>query len=101
MFRRRGGLAIYSFSRNSAAKNAGLRSARVMVRRQYGSREVLWPVEDPKRADIIVGVDGKAVESVDQLLNEVEKNKPGTRVSLNIIRGGERMDVPVTLLEDR
>ncbi len=101
VFRRRNGLAIYSFSKNSPAKKAGLRSARVMVRRQYGSREVLWPVEDPDRADIIVGINGKAIDSVDQLLNEVEKNKPGTRISVNVIRGGKRVDIPVTLEEDR
>jgi S1-C subfamily serine protease len=101
VFKTENGLGIFSFTRNSAAKSAGLRAAQVIVRRTYGSRKLLWPDEDPDRADVIVGINGKRIGNVDALLAEVEKNPPGTKIVVNILRSGKPMSIPVTLNEDR
>lgn len=101
VFPRRDGLGIYSFTDNSPAKKAGLKSASVIVRRQQGNRLMAWRDEDPSRADVIVGINEVAIDSVDKLLAEVEKYKPGTKISVDIIRAGRRVSVPVTLEEDR
>jgi len=101
VFPQREGLGIYSFTENSPAEKAGLKSASIIVRRQQGNRLMAWRDEDPSRADVIVGINGVAVDSVDKLLAEVEKHKPGSSISVEIIRSGKRTSVPVTLEEDR
>jgi S1-C subfamily serine protease len=47
--------------------------------------------------DIIVGVDGKAITSSDDLSSLIGEHKPGDTVSLEIIRGGKRRTVNVKL----
>ena len=50
--------------------------------------------------DIIVGIDGTPVNSMDDLLTYlVERTSPGDLIVLTIIRDGSRIDVPVTLGE--
>lgn len=50
-----------------------------------------------KRGDIIQTLNGKAVENSGELSREIASFKPGTKVSLGIIRGGKQMTIPVTL----
>ncbi len=47
--------------------------------------------------DIIVSIDGRAVDHFSDLAETIAGLKPGTRVTLGIVRGGTRMQVPVTL----
>ena len=47
--------------------------------------------------DIIVSIDGRPVVQFSDLAETIAGLKPGTRVTLGIIRGGTRMQVPVTL----
>ena len=47
--------------------------------------------------DIIVSIDGRAVVHFSDLAETIAGLKPGTRVTLGIIRGGTHMQVPVTL----
>jgi S1-C subfamily serine protease len=47
--------------------------------------------------DIIVSIDGHAVVHFSDLAKTIAGLKPGNRVTLEIIRGGTRMQVPVTL----
>ena len=56
---------------------------------------------DRSAADLLVAVDGKRIRTVDELLTVVESYKPGTRVNVTVIRGGEEVSVPVTLDESR
>jgi S1-C subfamily serine protease len=45
--------------------------------------------------DVLLGVDGKSVENVDQLLAAIAALKPGVTASLSIERGGSPLSVSV------
>ncbi len=47
--------------------------------------------------DIVVAIDGESVESSIEFRRRIAALEPGTRVSLDLIRGGERRDVDVEL----
>lgn len=79
------GLIIGRVSRGGSAERAGLRGARETV---TGRVEL---------GDILVAVDGKAVETVDDLMDVLEKYKVGDRVRVDIIRNNKRQSVEVTL----
>ena len=49
--------------------------------------------------DVIVEVDGKKVESFDDLYTALEPHKPGDRVRVRVQRGEDARDVTVTLEE--
>ncbi len=50
-----------------------------------------------QRGDIVQTLDGKGVENSGELSRKVAALKPGTQVSLGIIRNGKQMSVQVTL----
>jgi len=50
--------------------------------------------------DVIQAIDGKPVDSMDDVVAAVGRRKPGERVVVRILRGGQPSEVPVTL-EDR
>lgn len=54
-----------------------------------------------KPKDIIVEIDGVAVNSNDALISELEKRKVGDSVKLKIWRDGQNLTLPVTLGENR
>ena len=94
------GLGVYSFTGNSPAEAAGMKSAQVTERFRWGDRIVQRQREDIRRADILVGINGQKIESVDKMLAEVEKYRPGTEVEVEVIRDGRRVTVPVVLTEE-
>jgi serine protease DegQ len=49
--------------------------------------------------DVIVAVDGKALENPEQLLGAIRARKPGDRLTLRLLRDGQQRDVTVTLGE--
>jgi len=49
--------------------------------------------------DVIVGLDGKKVSDAGQLQAEISSKRPGTKVSLDVLRNGKSVNVPVTLEE--
>ena len=79
------GLIIGKVGRGSPAERAGLRGARetAMGRIQLG--------------DIIVAVDGKSVETIDDLMDVMETRKVGDQVTVEYLRGNRRYRVSVTL----
>jgi S1-C subfamily serine protease len=83
------GLMIVDIYRNSPASRAGLRGATDEVR--VGRMRV------PVGGDIILQFQGKTVNSVQELLSEVDRYKAGDKVTVTILRGNQKMDVPVTL----
>jgi S1-C subfamily serine protease len=48
--------------------------------------------------DIITAVDGKAVATIDDLISTVSVMKPGTQVTLTVLRGGKTLQVQVKLV---
>jgi len=52
-----------------------------------------------KVGDVIVGLDGQKVSDAGQLQAEVTSKRPGTKVTLDVLRDGKNLDVPVTLEE--
>ncbi len=79
------GLIIGRIGRGSAAERAGLRGARETA---IGRIEV---------GDVIVAVDGKAIETIDDLLDVMELHKVGEQVTVDYLRANRRYQVSVTL----
>lgn len=79
------GLVIGKVSRGGSADRAGLRG----VRETASGRIEL--------GDIVVAVDGKPVETVDDLMDVMEKYKVGDRVKVDVVRNNKRQSVDVTL----
>ena len=52
-----------------------------------------------KVGDVIVGLDGQKVDGAGELQAEVTSKRPGTKVTLDVLRDGKSMNVPVTLEE--
>jgi S1-C subfamily serine protease len=88
------GVLIARVNRDGAAARAGLRPTR-----QSFDGDVQW-------GDLIVAVDGKPIETVDELLTALEQRSVGDEVKLTIIRGlgGEReqsLEISLTLAAER
>ena len=48
--------------------------------------------------DLIIGIDGTPIKTFDEMLSYLVVNKsPGDTVTLTIMRGDQKLDVPVTL----
>jgi len=52
-----------------------------------------------KVGDVITGLNGHAVSDAGQLQVEVQQNRPGTTIHLQVLRDGKTMSVPVTVEE--
>ncbi|MEO2088603.1 MAG: trypsin-like peptidase domain-containing protein, partial [Gemmataceae bacterium] len=97
-FRTDAGLVVARLTDGGPADEAGVRGPEVKkVRRGVAT----YYAVDRSKADVVVGVDGKPVKTMDELLTAVEAHKPGEKAVLNLLRDGERVDVPVRLTEAR
>jgi len=79
------GVVIGKVVRGSAAERAGLRGARETV---TGRVEL---------GDIIVGVDGKPIETIEDMLDLLEQRKVGDQVTVEIVRANRRQHMSITL----
>jgi serine protease Do len=50
-----------------------------------------------KVGDVITELNGKKVDSAGQLQGEISSQRPGNKVTVNILRDGKSMSIPVTL----
>lgn len=92
------GLLIAGLVPGGAAARAGLRGPQVIRReRRQGLLVYEYTVIDRKAADLIIGVNGKPTPTVEEFLNVIESFNPGDKVTINIIRDGKEMSVPVIL----
>ncbi len=98
VFETQNGLLIAALTRGGPAERAGLRGFRILrtQRREGPFVYEEWRV-DRSRADLIVGVDGKPVRTVDVLLDIVESKKPGQEVIVTAIREKREVRFAVTL----
>ncbi len=81
-----GGVAILGLVNGSDAKNKNLIPARF-----YSDGTVDF-------GDIIISVDGKKVESIEDLDDILEQKKVGSNVELGILRGNKKIEVPIKLI---
>ena len=49
------------------------------------------------RGDIIIGVDGKPVETMADLLSYINNFEVGDRITLDLIRNGDPIQIDITL----
>jgi len=83
------GLMTVDVYENSPASRAGLRGATSEVR--YGRRRL------PVGGDVILEIQGKLVNSAQELAIEVDRYKAGDKITVTVLRGNKKIDVPITL----
>ena len=86
-----GGLLVVEVERGSAAEEPGLRGARRTV--------VIGNYEIPVGGDLIMNIDGRAVESRDALSRAMNRKRPGETMELTVFRGSRTVKVKVKLGE--
>jgi S1-C subfamily serine protease len=83
------GVLVETVTNNSGADKAGL---------QAGDTEVVVAGESyVLGGDIIVGLDGKKISSIEQLRDAISAKRPGDKVTLVVYRGASKTSVTVTL----
>jgi S1-C subfamily serine protease len=95
------GLRLISLTRGGPAESSGLRVPKV-VRERMRDGDIVYQIirMDQDYADEITAIDGEPVASFEELLATIESKKPGTRVSVTVLRNGKKIEIPVTLVED-
>lgn len=94
----RGGVGIARTADYGPARDAGLKGLRIRRKLVRVGNQIVPKIEiDESSADIILAVNGQAVNSTDDLRAEVEKYEPGQQVVLSILRQGEVTEVSLTL----
>ena len=83
------GVAIARVVKDGPAAKAGLTGATRQV--------TVNGVSVPLGGDTIVALDGKSLTSSTQLADAVARHKPGDRLKLEVVRGGAKRTVEVTL----
>jgi S1-C subfamily serine protease len=88
------GLLVVSTEEGGPAERAGIQGVRVRIERGRGGiRRSL----DPESADLIVAIEHKRVHTVDELLTEVEKHRPGETIRVTVVRDDKPTDILVRL----
>jgi S1-C subfamily serine protease len=93
------GLLVARLAEGGPAEKAGVRGPEVSVVRRGGVPPFVRV--DRSKADTVLAVDGKPVQTPDELLTAVEKHKPGDEAVLTLLRDGKKEDVTVRLSESR
>jgi S1-C subfamily serine protease len=85
------GLLVSRTVRSGMAEKAGLRQGTEAVR--YRSSVIYLG------GDIITSVDGMKTDTYADLLSALEDNKPGEKVKVEIVRGGQQLSLDITLAD--
>lgn len=88
------GLRIIKLDPKGPAAQAGLSGPKVVV---YQQGPFTFRALDVNQADVIQAIDDRTVRTVDELWTVIETKKPGQLVTLQILRGGRPMKIPVKL----
>jgi S1-C subfamily serine protease len=79
------GVFVLQVAPGSAAEQAGLLAASIGSRGEFVA------------GDVITAVDGRGVSSVGELLGRLDDHAVGDTVQLQVLRGGSKVEIPVTL----
>jgi len=85
------GLMVADIYANSPAEKAGIRESTQVLRMGYRGL--------PVGGDVILEIQGKAVNTVQEVQTEVYRYKPGDKITLSLLRNNKSIEIPVTLEE--
>jgi len=86
-----GGLIVGDMYPNSPAAKAGIRQSTQQLR--IGYRRL------PVGGDVILAIQGKPVNTLQEYQTEIARYKPGDKVSVTVLRNNRKVEIPVTLEE--
>jgi S1-C subfamily serine protease len=89
------GLLVVALVEGGPADQAGIQPVRMRVERLAPG--IVRRSLDHESADIIIAVEHKRVRTVEELLTEVEKHRPGESVRITVVRAGKPVDIAVRL----
>ena len=91
------GLLIAALVPGGPAERAGLAPKVIRQQKRQGPFIYNYQTVDRSAADLIVGVDGKPAKTSDDFLDAIESRRAGDQVTIDIIRGGQEVQVPLVL----
>jgi S1-C subfamily serine protease len=83
------GAAVQDVNPSTPAASAGFRPG--------GAEKVFEDIRIKPGGDLIVAIDGRPVDSADDVVRAVTTKLPGQKVTFTVVRGGERRAIDVTL----
>lgn len=86
-----GGLLVVEVTAGGPAERAGIRG--------YSREAVCRNQRLPAGGDVLVSIDGRDINSPQDLGAAIDRHKPGDRVTVTLVRDDRKMQVPVTLQE--
>jgi S1-C subfamily serine protease len=89
------GLLVLALVEGGPAEQAGIQAVR--IRQMRLGMGLVRQFLDTDSADLIVAIEHRRVKTVDELLTEVEKHRPGETIRVTVMRGGRPTDVRVRL----
>ena len=94
------GLLIAVLVSDGPAEQAGLRGFRIVrQKRRRGPFVTTETYLDRSYADLIIAVDDQKIQTVDDLLSIVEQKQPNDKVTVTVVRDGQRANAVVVLGE--
>ena len=90
------GLQVVQLNKGGPSEKAGLQGWKT-VRHRLAHGPLVVERQDPSGADIILAIDGQAVETASAFVDKIEEHQPGERVVLTVLRQGRQVQIPVTL----
>jgi S1-C subfamily serine protease len=92
------GLMIATLVPGGPAERAGLRGFRIVREQRRGALSLYETRRvDRSQADTVVAVDGEKATTPDSFLSLIERHRPGEQATITVLRGGQLVDVPITL----
>jgi S1-C subfamily serine protease len=89
------GLLVVTLVEGGPAEQAGIQPVRLRV--EQLAPGIVRRSLDYESADLIVAVEHKRVRTVEELLTEIERHRPGNTVQITVVREGKSMDIAVRL----
>jgi S1-C subfamily serine protease len=96
------GLVVRQVAKEGPAAEAGLQGGRVVMQQMKRGNFVVAqrPMVDYSQADRVVAFDGEELRTGVQFQDKLWSHRPGDIVKLTVVRGGNRVEIPITLRAD-